>query len=348
MFTTLGPFSTHLNDALLNLFRVPTQPVRKTLDLCWLTWQLDWLYSEHGLISAQNRESINTYWSTTPALNLLSDQVRFCWIKEMGFSWQQANKIQNTEHPAARLMHILDQFFTPPLSSAEKIVQFLSSFAGLPNEKANLVTNWISTSPKERIKSRWAPPRIAESYHWLTGEEITRILERNEIGTQLLETQKLNLIPLPETLPRPASFALPDESLWLAWPQKSRPTHLHPIVQASLVCHEAAHLLQSHETSGHENAEQETMWQSETAALTAEWSNLVELCSSQPEKMKNIFTRTWFDENHHHQLDIFWSDVENALSAPVRTNLLQMGQPISLPFLSIIYAILAADIFSEQ
>ncbi|MEY2988043.1 MAG: hypothetical protein RJB13_1564, partial [Pseudomonadota bacterium] len=270
-FTTLESFSKHLSDSvnLSALNRVPAD--RKTLDFAWLTWQLDWLYSYPELLSASAKNNIQHYWASAPELITLADQIRIDWVAEYGFSWQNHGSNQPRNSVTNTLMKILTQYIPNAASPSERIRDYLVSYAGLPEEKWKDISQWKLASQEHVVISKRAHLRSVESYHWLSNQELKQVLLQRPVGEQLIQTGNLNIIPLPEHLPRPASFSLPDGSLWLAWPQKARPTHLHPIVQASLVCHEAAHLVQNHMPPSRLQTGHDSIWQSEKAALQEEW-----------------------------------------------------------------------------
>lgn len=343
-FAALDSFSRHLNNTTQSLCRTNQQNHHKIHEMCWLIWQLDWLYSDAALTSSDTREVLEAYLHSPPPLETLPEKIRFHWLSEIGFSWQNLQNNTAWEHPAQRLMRILEHLLPQHSSTSERLKAFLTSFAGLPEEQWTRIHPWFETPPEQRSQNRAAYLHVTETYHWLDSDELVRVLEQSDSGRTLLATGQLQLIPLPDKLPRPASFALNDDSLWLAWPQKNRPTNLHPIVQASLVCHEAAHLLQHPNVHAAVNSEQESMWQSERCAMQEELRMLRFFCSSQPQKMQTIFERSWYSENFDHQRDIFWSDLDHALATRDHAKAEVKYQPISLPFLSTVYACLAEEI----
>lgn len=343
-FETLDAFSRQLNSTVQSVFSTSGQAHRKIHDMCWLIWQLDWLYSDAALSSPDTRKTLAAYLNSPPYLETLPEKIRFHWLNEIGFSWQSTQKSRLSEHPAHRLMRILELLLPLKENASERLKEFLTSFAGLPEEQWSRVQTWFETPLELRSQKRTPLLHVAETYHWLNSDELVSVLEQSDFGRSLLTTGKLQLIPLPEKLPRPASFALDDDSLWLAWPQKIRPTHLHPIVQASIVCHEAAHLLQHPTSNAALKNEQETMWQSELRAMQEELRMLKVFCSSQPEKMQTIFERSWYAENFEHQRDIFWSDLDHSNALRINSQSETEYQPISLPFLSTVYACLAEKI----
>lgn len=347
-FTTLDALSNCLNstvrESLLNLHH----ETHKKLDIAWLTWQLDWLYSHEDILSTHLKTELQSYWCGVEELSTLADQVRYRWIADVGFSWQNQKVNKSTQSSPHRLLNILREVSPEVQLPMEHMKRFLCSFAGLPMQEWTRIEGWMTAPEIHPEPKPAAGLRVVENYHWLSREELLRVLSQRPVGEQLIESGRLNLIPLPERMPRPASFSLPDESLWLAWPQQSRPTHLHPIVQASLVCHEAAHLVQALKTTSDTQTDQDSMWQSESLALREEWDALHSFCISQPQKLQNIFARSWYEENFLYQRETFCTELNTFSQTEQCTKSAPSEQIISLPFLSSVYACIAESIYEEK
>ncbi len=347
-FTTLESFSEKLSDAVTNSLQKESRESRKKLDVAWLIWQLDWLYADDDLLSDAAKTELLCFWGGKPTLKTVADHVRFHWASDVGFSWQKLEAAERFFSPPHHILKILSNLLSNGLSPVQQIKEYLLSYAGLPEDAWPRVARWLDSPIEGLANSKGAPLRSVENYQWLSSEELLQLLSQRRIGELLIQSGQLYLISLPENMARPASFSLPDGSLWIAWPQKSRPTHLHPIIQASLVCHEAAHLVQSLQKEQRGPVEQESMWQSEKAALTEEWSALLSFCASQPQKLKDLFLNNWYEENFVHQRNIFLSEMrvtsETSNSRPGSHN----EHLISLPFLSAVYACLAEDIITQH
>jgi hypothetical protein len=347
-FTTLDSFSNQLCNSIKTALQQKNTEGRKVLDTAWLAWQLDWLYAEKDIFDAHTKAELLSHWRTTPELETVADHVRFNWVGDVGFSWQTVEPSPGPRSAPHRLLQILTEVIPDRYSPTLQVKEYLLSFAGLPDDQWSRVVSWLETPAVRKENTRSMGVRLVEKYHWLSSEEVFQVLSQRSIGALLIQTGKLNLVPLPETMPRPASFSLPDGSLWIAWPQKSRPTHLHPIVQASLVCHEAAHLAHSFKNEHNISCEPESMWQSETDALREEWNALHSMCTSQPEKLRDHFMSTWYEENCIQQRNIFLSEMHLACDSAVVGRESGREQLISLPFLSAVYACIAEDLYRQH
>lgn len=341
---------------MLPLFQNSSTASRDLQDNCWLLWQLVWLYQDTPVFKEPLLQALKGTMASLGKRTQGVDLTRTAWMLDIGLPIAPSSEpLEKNIHPARRLRNILQQNFSADPSPENVVKNYLRTTAGLPDSAWSSAQSWIDDQLKgtEPVVSNFRPLELIENHSWLSPKAVVQVLEEDPSGSKLLALKNLNFIPLPASLPRPASLMLADGSLWLAWPEHSASTVVHPLVQASLVCHEAAHLLKNHHTRTKALQDNhDTIWMSESEAVHAEWNALTRYCNRQPEKLRQRFLEQWYEENFHLQKRIFledWKEFDSKENTDKTEHEMNRAEKnISLPFLSLIYACIAAQIYSPS
>lgn len=346
-FTSLDSFSQQLAAAMLPLFSNSSTTPRDLHDNSWLLWQLAWLYRGGAVVSAELAMNLEAYTKAEWVLSEPSDRIRHAWMQQIGCPLPEYAQTAYQFHPAQELRRLLSRLFPEIRSPEDQLLQYLTCITGMPQTNASHILQWL-ISPEPLAPQPSLPPLIAvESYTWLTPEAVAAVLNADKETATLAQRENFHIIPLPTSVSRPASLMLTDGSLWLCWPETNSLNAPHPIVQATLVLHEASHLVKNAElfSSGLSSIESDTLWSSEDSALRAEWKALERLCAGQPEGLQKRFKQRWYEENHKAQLKMLSSDWKHYLEEKPQKRMFSAEELISLPFLSAVYAVLAEKIY---
>ncbi|MEY4065335.1 MAG: hypothetical protein RIR26_1543 [Pseudomonadota bacterium] len=346
-FTTLHSFANHLSAVMLPLFAQASSPTRTLLDNSWIVWQLAWLYPDDLVISEDLRSTIGQFLSQgNPAFGL-NEEVRRQWMAHLGVPAERRILQRSWGTPQLLLKKILSEVLPQETSHEEKVIQYLLSMTGLPERRTATLRSWLENSSSSlRGAAQGAEPPTSE-FAWLNAAEVENELNATTRGRQVLETGALQILTLPAALPRPASFMLPDKSLWLLWPDSNERTSIHPIMQKALLSHEAAHLQRNRaQTIKTIHSDSDTIWESEKDALVQEWFSLLSLFQSENIENRQELWQKWLNDNGLLQKMSFQEDW-HAYHAPQASivHLRPHSGWISLPFSSAVYACLSEDLF---
>ncbi|MBM3381925.1 MAG: hypothetical protein FJY29_05730 [Betaproteobacteria bacterium] len=348
-FTSLDSFSQHVAAVMLPLFSNSSTATRDLHDNTWLLWQLAWLYRDTHVVSQPLATCLKNFVAADIPCSAASDRIRHAWMQQIGYP--EASRLEPAPafHPAHKLRLLLTKIFPEAHSPETQLLRYLTSISGMPETEASLLVQWL-TSPEARLHLPLTPPLMAvESYNWLAPDAVSAVLEGEAKAAPLLAQKNFHIIPLPTHVNRPASLMLADGSLWLCWPKPDSMQAPHPIVQATLVLHESSHLRKNADlfrAGGTPSAEADTLWNSEDSALRAEWIALEKLCAGQPETLRTHFKQRWYEENHRAQLRLLYSDWTQFCDTAPQMSVFSPEQVISLPFMSGVYASLAAKIYN--
>lgn len=334
---------------MLPLFRDASTSTRDRHDNSWLLWQLLWLYKDTCLASDALKGALNKEINSQNNKRSEADAIRQSWMLECGLPGEKRRGADVVFCPVRKLRHIIETLFPLVTEPREQLGLFLGSLAGVADEKCNDIKNWLAEEQNSYSSTQRLGLTALNSYAWLAPENISSVLLEDPSGAQLLTQGNFHLIVLPDSVARPASMMLSDGSLWLAWPKRDTTTTLHPLVQASLVCHEAAHLVKNREFFlGETPKTSDTIWESENEAMRSEWNALMRFCASQPPELRKRFKDKWLEENYVQQKKQFLSDWSKYINFESENSLDERNESlISLPFLSSIYASLALEIFEQ-
>ncbi len=335
---------------MLPLFEDASTSTRDIHDNSWLLWQLMWLYKDTSLASDALKAVLRKAINSQSNMRAEADAIRQSWMLECGLPGEERKGTDKISCPVRRLRHIIEMLFPIVWEPRDQLRLFLRSLAGVPDEQWNVMEKWLAEDPNPLSSNQRFGVTALNSYAWLTPEDISSVLLEDTTGAHLLTQGNFHLIALPDSVPRPASMMLSDGSLWLAWPKRETTTTLHPLVQASLVCHEAAHLVKNRELFLSQTPNtSDTIWESENEAMRSEWNALMRFCASQPPQLRKRFKDNWLEENYVQQKRQFLSDWRKYLNFESENNSDEGNESlISLPFLSSIYASLASEIFEQE
>lgn len=342
---------------MLPLFQNSSTLTQQFQDNIWLLWQVAWLYQDERHFPPQLMQGLAHYLNQQSTSSAQVREFRTQWMLAYGLPHETNPKVLLAAPPsAASALHKILANTTPEHAHPlEHIEAYLRAYAGLPEEHWERVKGWLLEDEKSAPTASLTKRRLesVKSFKWLTAEEITQVLANDPSGTQLLAMSSFKLIPLPACLTRPASLMLDDGSLWLTWPATSQSTALHPVTQASLICHEAAHLLANAQSVDRSKQGcEETLWESEKEALHAEWTALERECAHLSERQRHGFKINWLFENYTLQKQKLRADWHAYLQICSPSNEQRIehstNEYISMPFLSAIYACHAEDIWTLQ
>lgn len=353
-FTTLRSLSDHLSAVMLPLFAHASSPSQALLDNSWLIWQLEWLFPNTPLIPDDLRNTITHLVTKELPSFSLPDEVRRRWMLHIGFPTEKRTLRREWKCPQQLLKKILDDYFAcvpnDALNEEDKVISYVKTWAGLPESKTPNLRDWLLGSNPEGDQSHAAYIEKEPVFFWLDRTEIENTLAVAAVGQHILASGALRCIPLPRELPRPASFMLPDKSLWLLWPESTEQTSLHPVLQKALLCHEAAHLQRNLRLADNApSAQADSMWESEKDALLQEWFSLLGFFQSETIEDRQRLWQKWVYDNSSLQKTRFREDwrlfrQKGALIFPT-----PLGSAwISLPFLSSVYSCLSEDLFTTN